>query len=87
MRTAIVWYLLKFKQKVTSKTADGGTKDVEVMVPLKYLSNVWKTLEMPLTNWEINLILTWSEKFVLFNDTKATTVAITDTKLYVPVVT
>ena len=87
MRTAIVWYLLKFKQKVTSKTADGGTKDVVVMVPLKYLSNVWKTLEMPLTNWEINLILTWSEKFVLSNDTKATTVAITDTKLYVPVVT
>ena len=87
MRTAIVWYLLKFKQKVTSKRADGGTKDVEVMVPLKYLSNVWKTLEMPLTNWEINLILTWSEKFVLSNDTKATTVAITDTKLYVPVVT
>ena len=87
MRTAIVWYLLKFKQKVTSKTADGGTKDVEVMVPLKYLSNVWKTLEMPLTNWEIHLILTWSEKFVLSNDTKAATVAITDTKLYIPVVT
>ena len=42
---------------------------------------------MLLINCEINLILTWSEKFVLSNDTKATTFAITDTKLYVPVVT
>ena len=57
------------------------------MVPLKYLSNFWRTLEMPLINCEINLILTWSEKCVLSNDTKATTFAITDTKLYVPVVT
>ena len=42
---------------------------------------------MPLINCEINLILTWSDKCVLSNDTKATTFAITDTKLYVPVVT
>ena len=55
------------------------------MVPLKYLSNFWRTLEMPLINCEINLNLTWSEKCVLSNDTKATTFAITDTKLYVPV--
>ena len=42
---------------------------------------------MPLINCEINLILTCSEKCVLSNDTKAPTVAITNTKLYVPVVT
>ena len=42
---------------------------------------------MPLINCEINLILIWSDKYVLSNDTKATTFAITDTKLYVPVVT
>ena len=42
---------------------------------------------MPLINCKINLILTWSEKCVLSNDTKATTFAITDTKLYVPIVT
>ena len=42
---------------------------------------------MSLINCEINLILTWSNKCVLSNDTKATTFAITDTKLYVPVVT
>ena len=42
---------------------------------------------MPLINREINLILTWSEKCVISNDTKRTTFAITDTKLCVPVVT
>ena len=57
------------------------------MVPLKYLSNCSKTLEMSLINCEINLIFTWSEKCVLSNDTKATTYAITDTKLYVLVAT
>ena len=41
---------------------------------------------MSLINCETNLILTWSDKCVLSNDTKATTFAITDTKLYVPVV-
>ena len=57
------------------------------MVPLKYLSNFWRSLEMSLINCEINLILTWSDKCVLSNDTKATTFAKTDTKLYVRVVT
>ena len=42
---------------------------------------------MPLINCEINLNLTWSEKCVLSNDTKVTTFAITDTKLYDAVVT
>ena len=42
---------------------------------------------MSLINFEINLILIWSEKFVLSNDTKTTTFTVTDTKLYVPVVT
>ena len=40
-----------------------------------------------LINCEINLILSWSQKCVLSNDTKATTFPITDTKHYVPVVT
>ena len=79
--------MFKFKQKITGKTADSGTKDVEIMVSLKYLSNFWRTLEIPLINCIINFILTWSEKCVLSNDTKATAFAITDRKLYVPVVT
>ena len=45
---------------MTGQTGDDGTKNVEIMVPLKYLSNFWRTLEIPLSNCEINLILTWS---------------------------
>ena len=47
----------KYKIKITSKTpAVGNTKDVKIAVLLKYLSNFWRTLEMPLINCEINLI-------------------------------
>ena len=49
----------EFKVKITGKTpANDNEKDVEMMVPLKYLSNFWRTLEMPLINCEVNLILT-----------------------------
>ena len=52
----------KYKVKITGKTpAAGNTKDVEIIVRLKYLSNFWRTLEMPLINCEVNLILTWSK--------------------------
>ena len=57
------------------------------MVPLKYLSNFWRTLEMLLINCEVNLILTWSSTCVITNSTGAGRFAITDTRLYVPVVT
>ena len=79
-----------FKLKITGRTGNGGTKDVEIMAPLKYLSNFWRTLEKPLINCEVNLILTWSSNCVLIatvNPNQAATSAITDTKLYVPVVT
>ena len=52
--------LFNFKVKKTSQTGDNGTEIVEIMGPLKYISNFWRTLEMPLINCEINLILTWS---------------------------
>ena len=57
------------------------------MVALKYLSNFWKTHEMPLINCDVNLILTWSSTCVMINSTSAGTFAKRDTKLYVPVVT
>ena len=79
-----------FKVKITGRTGNGGTKDIEIMVPLKYLSNFWRTLEMPLINCEVNLILTWSSTYVLIAtniSNQNATFAITDTKLYVPVVT
>ena len=80
----------KFKAKIIGETGNNGTKGVEIMVPLKYLSNIWRTLEMPLINCEVNLILTWSSTCVLIAtniQNQAATFAITDTKLYVPVVT
>ena len=40
---------------MAGQTGDDGTKNVEIMVPLKYLSNFWRTLEMSLINREINL--------------------------------
>ena len=78
----------KSKVKITGKTpADGNTKDVKKIVPLKYLSNSWKTLEMPRINCEVNLILTWSRDCVITNSTGERKFSITETKLYVPVVT
>ena len=60
------------------------------MVPKKYLSNFWRTFEMPLINCEIELILTWSAGCVIIYTDAANQVpifAITETNLYVPVVT
>ena len=78
----------KFKVKITGKTpAAGNAKNVEIIVPLKYLSNFWRTLEMPLINCEVNLILTWSKDCVITNSESEGKFAITETKFYVPVVT
>ena len=78
----------KSKKKITGKTPNNDNKkDVEIMVPLKYLSNFWRTLEMPLINCEVNLILIWSSTCAITDSNGAGTYAITDTKLYVPVVT
>ena len=93
-----------YKTSITGKLEGNNTeKEVEIVVPLKYLSNFWRTLNMPLINCEINLILTWSENCVLtskatrdavlapgvtrVNNPTNATFKITDTKLYVPVVT
>ena len=77
----------KSKIKITGKTPDdGNTKDLEIIVPLKYLSNFFRTLEMPLINCEVSLILTWSKDCVITNSEGEGKFAITETKLYVPVV-
>ena len=78
---------LNLKVKITGNTpADGNTRDVEKIVPLKCLRNFWRTLAMPLINCQVNLNLTWSSTCVITNSTGAGRFAITDTKLYVPVV-
>ena len=81
---------LNFKVKITGQTGDNGTKNVEIMFPLKYLSNFWRTLEMPLINCEVNLDLTWSSTCVIVSTNNANrnaTFTITNTRPYVPVVT
>ena len=80
----------KFETKIACKIETGNLRDVKIMVPLKYLSNSWRTLEIPLMNCEINLILTWSANCFIINASivnQIPTFAITDTKRYVPVVT
>ena len=60
------------------------------MVLLKYLSNFWRALEMPLINCNINLILTWSANCLIVSTdvvNQGATFAMTETKLYIPVVT
>ena len=79
-----------FKVKVTSQTGDDAAKNVEIMVPLKYLSNIWINLEISSINCETNLTLTWSANCVIVSTNvtnQNATFAITDTKWYVPVVT
>ena len=111
----------KFKSSITGKTPNanqendenteqGDTKtkkNLEILIPLKHLSNFWRQLAMPLINCEVSLPLTWSENCVLTDITTQAaraaqgdnparelidaptnaTFKITDTKLYVPVVT
>ena len=84
-----------FKTKVTGQTANDKNNgnivkrtDVEIMIPLKYLSNFWRTLEMPLINCDLELILTWAADCVIvYTDiaSQNSTFTITETNLYVPV--
>ena len=68
----------KSKIKITGKAPDAGNeKDIQIAVPLKYLSNFWQNL----------VILIWTSTCVITNSTSAGSFEITDTKLYVPVVT
>ena len=80
-----------FKTKITGQTDNNGRiNNVEVMVPLKYLSSFWRTLEMALINCEINLILTWLANCAIVYTNVANknpTFEITETNLHVPVVT
>ena len=86
-----------FKTKITGQTAAdnnngniAGRVDVEIMVPLKYLSNFWRTLEMPLINCEVELILNWSANCVIIYtnvNNQVPTFTITEKNLYVPIVT
>ena len=78
----------KSKIKIKGKTpAAGNTKNVAIIVPLKYLSNFWRTLEMPLINCEVSLFLTWSSTCEISSATGETKFKITEINIYVPVIT
>ena len=62
-------------------------RSVKVVVPLKYLSNFFRSLEMPLINCKIKLTLTWKKECVLSTDAGDAVFIINDTKMYVPLVT
>ena len=65
-------------------------QDRKWLVPLKYLSSLRKTLKIPSINCEINFILSWSTNCILISgsiNNQVWTFKLTDTKLYVPVVT
>ena len=64
-------------------------KKVQVAVPLKYLSNFWRSLEMSLINCKVELSLNWIGKCVLTTTASGNkaTFKITDAKLYVSIVT
>ena len=56
-----------YKTSITGKLEGNNAEkdDVEIVVPLKYLSNFWRTLDLPLINYEVSLTLTWSENCVI----------------------
>ena len=79
-----------YKAKTIDQINDDGEIDIEGIVPLKYLSNFWRTLGMRLINCELELILDWSASCVIIYTNFANqvpTFIITETNLYVPVVT
>ena len=81
-----------FKYKVEllgNPVLDGNIakRSVKIVVPLKHLSNFFRSLEMPLINCKIKLNLTWKKECVLSTDAGDAVFIINDTKMYVPVVT
>ena len=85
---------LKYKIKLLGNVAEvagdaAGVRrlNLKVVVPLKYLSNFFRSLEMPLINCKINLNLTWKKGCVLSTGAGEAVFIINNRKMYVPVVT
>ena len=77
----------KYKENLIGNTEDNGRKNgVKIAVPLKYLSNFWRSLEMLLINCVFELLLKWYERCIL-SVANTATFKITDAKLYVLIVT
>ena len=79
--------LFKHKASLIDNTENNGTKNgVKIAVPLRYLSNFWGSLEMPLINCKVELRLKWYETCLLTAAATAT-FKVTDAKFYVSIVT
>ena len=93
-----------YKTEITGSlgTGEDEKKDVTILIPLRYLGNFWRSLDIPLINCEITLVLSWYKECVLvgrafrgppaaaanlINSPTSAKFGITDCKLYVPVVT
>ena len=72
--------------EVAGNAAGVRRLNVKVVVPLKYLSNFFRSLEMPFINCKIKLNLTWKKECVLSTGGGEAVFIINDTKLHVPVV-
>ena len=82
----------KYKGALVEKTSNHNNgkislKDTKIVVPLKYLSNFWRSLELPLINLKVHLELNWIEDCTLSSDGNSSKFEITDAKLHVPIVT
>ena len=77
----------KYKASIIGSTGNNGIKNgVKIAVLLKYLINLWRSLEMPLINYKIELSLNWIERCLL-NTANTAIFKITDAKLYALIVT
>ena len=92
----------KYKASLLGKATDAdgndrSLKNTKIVVPLKYLSDFFRSLEIPLTNYKIHLELNWNNNCVMYGadtcaggdnvNNRETTFKLTSTNLYVPVVT
>ena len=90
--------LLSYKSNFVGNTDNNGDSNgAKIAMPLKYLSNIWRSLEISLINCKVEISLTWIENYALatsvniasdaiVNAVKAT-FKIKDAEIYVPVAT
>ena len=83
----------KYKAALVGKTPDAvnntnsSVKNTKIVAPSKYLSNIWRSLEMLLINCKVHLELYWIENFILSSAGNSSKFNITDAKLHVPILT
>ena len=82
----------KYKAALAGKTADyfnsnSFVKNTKIVTPLKYLSNFWRSLEIPLISCKFHLELNWIEDCILSSALNSANFNIKDGKLHIPIVT